>query len=603
MMWRRFFYRLGTTAIATIAIAGSVLPASAKPWQEIQEMARKFTVQIRPSGDFGSGVIIGREGNTYYALTAWHVVSSINPDESGRIVPYNQITQTGIQFHCRDIVVKPVAECGSDAEAAIDLAVVKFTSNKDYPVATLSQYQYNMYRNVTYSENSSIQTDRSNGEFPSIYIGGYPLEDGIPEFQFNPGRLFDNTGTAVTHPQVGTQGYRLVYTNLSHKGISGGPVLDAEGRLIGIHGRGDGKEIRQSTDDEGNIVHETVQNFIEEVGSNFPVKLGLSAGIPMPTVLQWMQQHLSDQSLFSLLEIENSAPSEETSNASLENSWMPPEITQNQDNPFRFIELGNRQWRIDNIEEALSDFEKAIALQPEYFLGYLAKGIALSYAQRYEESLQACAKARRKIEETLGERREESRYRYDPLRCEVEAYAKLGKTEEALQRLNEAINLDLEGGKNPSDLALKAELLYAQQQYRGSEQAFTEAIELREESELPRSPLLFNNRATVRMQLSKKQAAFQDIKTALDINPNFAPAWSNKGWWLRLQGQLAKSLEAYNRAVKLAPNDANAWNNRGMTLYQMGRESEALESFEEALEIDPNYTPAKENRDALVSQQ
>jgi tetratricopeptide (TPR) repeat protein len=603
MMWRRFFYRLGTTAIATIAIAGSVLPASAKPWQEIQEMARKFTVQIRPSGDYGSGVLIGREGNTYYALTAWHVVSSINPDESGRIVPYDQITQTGIQFHCRDIVVKPVAECGSNEEAAIDLAVVKFTSDKDYPVATLSQYQYNMYRNVTYSENGSMQTDRSNGELPSVYIGGYPLEGGRPEFRFNPGRLFDNTGTALSHPRVGIQGYRLVYTNLSHRGISGGPVLDAEGRLIGIHGRGDGKEIRRETDDEGNIVHKTVEDFIEEVSNKFPVKLGLSAGIPMPTVLQWIQQHSSDQSLLSLLDIENSAPSEATSNASLKNSWQPPQITQNPGNPFRFIALGNNKWRLNNIKEALSDFEKAIALQPEYFLGYLAKGIALSYAQRYEESLQACATARRKIEATLGERRENSRYRYDPLRCEAEAYAKLGKTATALERLNEAINLDFEEGRNPSDLALKAEWLYAQQQYRGSEQAFTEAIELREESELPRSPLLFNNRATVRMQLSKKQAAFQDIETALDINPNFAPAWSNKGWWLRLQGQLAKSLEAYNRAVKLAPNDANAWNNRGMTLYQMGRESEALESFEEALEIDPNYTPAQENRDALVSQQ
>ncbi|MEY3222365.1 MAG: hypothetical protein RLZZ203_1221, partial [Cyanobacteriota bacterium] len=38
-----------------------------------------------------------------------------------------------------------------------------------------------------------------------------------------------------------TGGYELVYSSITFGGMSGGPVLDSQGRVIGIHGRTEGE--------------------------------------------------------------------------------------------------------------------------------------------------------------------------------------------------------------------------------------------------------------------------------------------------------------------------------------------------------------------------
>ena len=69
-----------------------------------------------------------------------------------------------------------------------------------------------------------------------------------------------------------TYGYGLIYTNLTQQGMSGGPVLDIRGRVIGIHGRSE------------------VEEITDQAGQTRLITLGFSWGVPISNFLPWAQQ-------------------------------------------------------------------------------------------------------------------------------------------------------------------------------------------------------------------------------------------------------------------------------------------------------------------------
>lgn len=98
----------------------SVSNAIALMAEEIDRISEKITVSINGINP-GSGVIIAREGDLYYVLTANHVVRS--PDE------YIIITHDGEKYPLDyDRVIRL---------PGIDLAVLAFSSDRTYPLAQI----------------------------------------------------------------------------------------------------------------------------------------------------------------------------------------------------------------------------------------------------------------------------------------------------------------------------------------------------------------------------------------------------------------------------------------------------------------------------------
>ncbi|MEB3882774.1 trypsin-like peptidase domain-containing protein [Lyngbya sp. CCY1209] len=162
---------------------------------EINAIAGEITVRIDgPRG--GSGAIVEKSGNTYYVLTNWHVVN--------RVGDYEVVTPDGERHFVYYSLIERIPE--------LDLAIVPFTSSQRYRVGTFAD------------------SDRV-GVGSKVYVAGWPRSGGSLRQ-----RLFLSTAGEVTHRQQGSQGYSLVYTNLVRSGMSGGPVLDERGNLIGING-------------------------------------------------------------------------------------------------------------------------------------------------------------------------------------------------------------------------------------------------------------------------------------------------------------------------------------------------------------------------------
>jgi len=190
---RRFF----TILIFSILLALLPVIAHALSYDQVSQIARD-TIVLIDGCTSGSGVIYERKGNVYSILTAKHVVSQPN----GCFV----ITPDKIRQRINPNII-PVSR--------IDLAVVQSTSNKNYKLAEFG--------------NSAALTPGK-----TVYLAGSPEPSvAIPErtLLVTPGNI-----VGIQKPQ---NGYSLIYNNATRRGMSGGAVLNEEGKIVGIHGQGD----------------------------------------------------------------------------------------------------------------------------------------------------------------------------------------------------------------------------------------------------------------------------------------------------------------------------------------------------------------------------
>jgi len=186
---------LGTTTLALIQYQS----VSALTAVEVNDIAKPITVMIGGLDGKGSGVIIAKNGNTYTVLTANHVVKKAVYGD------YQIITYDGQKYEMES----------AQTLGKLDLALVKFTSSKNYPIAKIADSQ-------TIKEGARV------------YYAGFPANQPR-NYRFIPA---DITGRSQNQ-----EGYELSYNGSALPGMSGGPVLNEEGLLIAIHGKAETQSI------------------------------------------------------------------------------------------------------------------------------------------------------------------------------------------------------------------------------------------------------------------------------------------------------------------------------------------------------------------------
>lgn len=251
------------TAIVSSLVVTIPQEVQALTGEEVNDIARNVTVLIaNDKGGHGSGFIISQNGNTYYVLTANHVVY---PNSKYTIVTHDK------QAYAIDYSkVKPLADA--------DLAIVEFTSDHTYQVAKLAD------------SGTAIQGS-------SVFISGWPRLTAVGNIaggglirQFTDGQI------SGFLPQP-LEGYEMIYTNTTLAGMSGGPVLDTEGRIVGIHGLGD-------TEESDSLVREGLSSGAARRIADL-IKPGFNYAIPINTFLDLAAQ----QRVYLNLDVDTNPPS------------------------------------------------------------------------------------------------------------------------------------------------------------------------------------------------------------------------------------------------------------------------------------------------------
>ena len=77
---------------------------------------------------------------------------------------------------------------------------------------------------------------------------------------------------------------------------------------------------------------------------------------------------------------------------------------------------------------------------------------------------------------------------------------------------------------------------------------------------------------------------------AIEIEPDFAGFFSNRGYAYMKMEEYVKATADYNRAIELNPCDATFFSNRGRAYGILGKYELAFKDFEKAIEIDKEYS-------------
>jgi serine protease Do len=231
----------GTAIVSAIVIT---LPSAARALSgsEVNDIAREVTVLIRgESGGHGSGVIIQKSGNTYHVLTAYHVVK---PKDSFKIVTADKQAYS-------------IDTSKSKRIAGVDLAIVQFTSDKNYQVAKIS-------------------TTKPN-EGQDVFVSGWPKNGAVGKDAGGELVRQFTSGSISGFLPKSLNGYSMIYTNVTRSGMSGCPVLDTAGRLVGIHGMGDAEDVSQLRESGASQ---------DAVALASKVKSGFNYAVPISVFLQ-----------------------------------------------------------------------------------------------------------------------------------------------------------------------------------------------------------------------------------------------------------------------------------------------------------------------------
>jgi tetratricopeptide (TPR) repeat protein len=482
--------------IATFAPSVRGLPASS-----VAEIAKNVTVAIQTGSSIGSGVIIHKAGNKYTVLTAAHVVRDsgsyriTTPDDRSYPLDYSKVKTL----------------------PGADLALVEFTSTQSYRVAKI-------------------------GRMPSVgknvYVGGFPLSTAAISrsvFNFTEGKV-----TARSNKPL-KDGYGIIYTNLTLPGMSGGSVLNENGELVAIHGKGDVESKSSST-----------------MNAQVRLKTGFNLGIPADTFVPLVQTAGLPVTQATVATVDRGEDSGDLVEATI--------LKQNGDYNGALVLLNriiaakpqaaayylraNIYMTLGDTSRVLGDLNKAIELAPQNASAYMLRGNMLYLNKDWAGAI---ADFDRVI-------KLEPRY--------VQAYI------------------------------LKAVTQWVINDLTGVQSTYTALIAVD-----PQNVNAYQMRAAVRNQLNDRPGATADLSQLIRIDPKNIEAYNTRASFRIASQDIQGAIADYSQVIRLSPNSLAAYESRSGLYMQQGNLAAALADCQAMIRINPRSQAAYDRQVEIYEKQ
>ena len=85
--------------------------------------------------------------------------------------------------------------------------------------------------------------------------------------------------------------------------------------------------------------------------------------------------------------------------------------------------------------------------------------------------------------------------------------------------------------------------------------------------------------------MDEHSEAIADYDRAIELKPDYAEAYNNRGIANRILECHSEAIADYNRAIELKPDFAEAYNNRGVAYDSLGDKEKARRDFLKAKEL------------------
>ena len=139
-----------------------------------------------------------------------------------------------------------------------------------------------------------------------------------------------------------------------------------------------------------------------------------------------------------------------------------------------------------------------------------------------------------------------------------------------------------ENYNTPAVFFFQGNAAFESEEYEDAKDFYTKAIELN-----PQDAEVYNNRGVTYYEQGNFSAALQDYNKAIELNPQYTSAYFFRGLVYSKRKEFDTAISDFTKAIELDLQYVAAYNNRGFAYYKQGNYSVAIQDFATAIELDP----------------
>jgi tetratricopeptide (TPR) repeat protein/CHAT domain-containing protein len=226
---------------------------------------------------------------------------------------------------------------------------------------------------------------------------------------------------------------------------------------------------------------------------------------------------------------------------------------------------------LGNFEEAISIFDKAIEINPDYHLAWGFRGAFLNDSGKYKESIDS-------LDRAIGIKPNE--YVHISWKIRGNALEGLSKFSEAIDSFDRAIEIEADYHKAWADRGI---LLVKLGRYEEAISNLNRAIEIN-----PTDSIVFQSKGTALFCIGRYEEAINSCNLAIEINHENDQAYCNRGSAMNSLERHEEAISSFDRAIEINPDLDKAWSNRGFVMSKLENYEEAIKNFDRSIKIKPD---------------